>query len=85
MGQGARGLVDGLDGSINTHALVKVLFGIRELWVIVAVVKAAILFVVKMRCPLSAPLCERYITGRLSTVTGDGVRLDNRVGLEEFG
>lgn len=67
------------------HALGKIGFGLCEGGEIVAVVKAPILRVVEMCRVLAAPAGERYAAGSLSAVAGDGVRLDNRVSLEEFG
>ncbi|MGB7891183.1 hypothetical protein [Microcoleus sp. B7-D4] len=83
MGQGCRLLVG--DGCVLSHAAGKVGFGIRQGAEVVAVMETAILLVVEMGCVLCAPLCERYAARSSHPVPGDGVIVDNLMGLEEFG
>ncbi len=79
-----RVLVGGWQGNVLGYPAGEVSFGIIEICEVVAVMEAAVLFVIKVRCPLCAPLCERYAARSSHPVPGDGVRLDNLVGLEEF-
>lgn len=84
-GKGCGLLVGGGQGSILFHTTGKVGLGLREGAEIMPMMKASVLFVKEVGCPLFAKLSEHQATRRLSTVANNRVRLDNLLGLEEFG